>query len=307
MSAPLATITALVLDDQTLVVDLSQLDDAAIPTASLVRQLEPILRTIGMPQDLGGMADEVHVLTSAPRQALVELTRLCAAKRIEVRDVTPCPAPVTAASITDEQIRIAPIAPPDLANDILYGESVDEIREYAIAVDPNWPGGMRHWGRVHRAARERCAAAYNALHAARDVDRCSVCGRPAHASETDDRERCVACLAAQLTGAEVLDAARRSGVPAFDDPPASPFAPRFLLASLGLPLREPAIVRALIELHRRGEIVLARVDMPALCRGSLLARRRNPALLDESEIGDGTSTFHAVELPPGDDERGVLS
>lgn len=55
---------------------------------------------------------------------------------------------VTAENLTDEQIRAS-------------GFGVDTI-EYAIAVDPNWPGGARHWAMIHHRARARIAAAINA-------------------------------------------------------------------------------------------------------------------------------------------------
>lgn len=55
---------------------------------------------------------------------------------------------VTAESLTDEQI----------SESGLDAETI----EHAIAVDPNWPGGARYWGRRHREARARVAAAINA-------------------------------------------------------------------------------------------------------------------------------------------------
>lgn len=57
---------------------------------------------------------------------------------------------VTAETITDEQIAASGAG--------------EEDREYAVAVDPNWPGGKRWWSWRHREAKRACAAAWNARH-----------------------------------------------------------------------------------------------------------------------------------------------
>lgn len=62
---------------------------------------------------------------------------------------------VTAENVTDGQIRASGLD--------------DETIEHAIAADPNWPGGMRHWARVHREARARVVAAINARRSVRPV------------------------------------------------------------------------------------------------------------------------------------------
>jgi hypothetical protein len=89
---------------------------------------------------------------------------------------------ITADTITDSQIQQS-------------GADAETI-EHAIAVDPNWPGGRRHWARVHRQARMHCADLINArrcpgrihedhLLAVCEGQCCTNCGGP-----IDDNEEC---------------------------------------------------------------------------------------------------------------------
>ena len=98
-----------------------------------------------------------------------------------------------------------------------------------------------------------------------------------------------------LTAAQVLEAARACGVPAFGT--AAPAGGRLiLLASLGLDLTDPAIRAGLIELHARGELRLARVENLDAARADLAARGCRADLVEASALDDGTTTFHAVAI-----------
>jgi hypothetical protein len=94
-----------------------------------------------------------------------------------------------------------------------------------------------------------------------------------------------------LTGEQVLVAARARGVPAF----AGAVGDRLiLLSSLGLDLTDPGIRSALVEMHRRGELHLARIGNVGATRADLAARGLRPDLVEESAINDGDMTFHVV-------------
>jgi hypothetical protein len=96
-----------------------------------------------------------------------------------------------------------------------------------------------------------------------------------------------------LTAEQVLEAARGRGIPAFGEP----FGARLiLLASLGLDLTDPEIRAALVDLHRRGELRLARIGPLGAARADLAARGLRADLIDESALSDGNTTFHAVAL-----------
>lgn len=100
-----------------------------------------------------------------------------------------------------------------------------------------------------------------------------------------------------FTAADVLSAARDRGVPAFTPTPVT--HPKILLASLGLDLRSASVRERLIDLNRRHEIELVRVEMPDTCRISLIGRGVPSSMLHESEIRDSVSVWHAVQLPIG--------
>jgi len=97
------------------------------------------------------------------------------------------------------------------------------------------------------------------------------------------------------TTEQVLAAARTRGVTAFG-PSAS--ERKVLLASLGLDLARADVCTTLLDLHRRREIRLARIDLTAGARASLAERGHHDSLLFASEIRtpDGIATFHAVAL-----------
>lgn len=94
-----------------------------------------------------------------------------------------------------------------------------------------------------------------------------------------------------LTAEQVLEAARTRGVSAFAN------GQMVLLASLGLDLKSANIRAALLEMHHRRELRLARLANSGAARVALDARGLRPELVDESIISDGESIFHAVELP----------
>jgi hypothetical protein len=99
---------------------------------------------------------------------------------------------------------------------------------------------------------------------------------------------------AALTAEQVLGAALTRGVPAF----AVAFGGRqILLASLGLDLTEPRIRTALVDMHRRGELRLARIGNIGTARADLAARGLRSDLVEESAIDGGDKTFHVVVLP----------
>ena len=96
-----------------------------------------------------------------------------------------------------------------------------------------------------------------------------------------------------LTAEQVLEAAGARGVPAF----AGAVGDRpILLASLGLDLADPGIHAALVEMHRRQELRLARIGNIGVVRADLAARGLRIDLVDESAIVDGDTTFHAVVI-----------
>jgi len=95
-----------------------------------------------------------------------------------------------------------------------------------------------------------------------------------------------------LTAEQVLEAARVRGVPAFAE--AAGGDRLILLASLGLDLTAPGIRAALVEMHRRRELRLATIGDVDAARTDLAARGLSIDLVDESAIGDGDLTFHAV-------------
>lgn len=96
-----------------------------------------------------------------------------------------------------------------------------------------------------------------------------------------------------FTAEQVLEVARARGVPAF----ARAVGDRLiLLASLGLDLAAPGIQTALVEMHRRQELRLARINDVDAVRADLAARGLRIELVDESAIVDGDMTFHAVVI-----------
>lgn len=96
-----------------------------------------------------------------------------------------------------------------------------------------------------------------------------------------------------LTAAQVLEAARARGVPAFGELAEDRL---ILLGSLGLDLTEPAIRAALIDLHRRGEIRLATISQLDAVRDDLAARGLRAELVDASALADGDTTYHAIAI-----------
>jgi hypothetical protein len=98
-----------------------------------------------------------------------------------------------------------------------------------------------------------------------------------------------------LTAAQVLEAARDRGVPAFAEAPGHRL---ILLGSLGLDLAAPAIRAALIELHRCGELRLVALDEPDAARADLVARGLPADLVDASAVSAAAadSTYHAVAI-----------
>ena len=96
-----------------------------------------------------------------------------------------------------------------------------------------------------------------------------------------------------LTAEQVIEAARVRGVPTF----AGAVGDRLiLLASLGLDLTDPGIRAALIEMERRQELRLTRIGDAGAARADLAARGLPIELVDDSAIGDGDRTFHAVAI-----------
>jgi hypothetical protein len=94
-----------------------------------------------------------------------------------------------------------------------------------------------------------------------------------------------------LTAEQVLEAARARGVPSFAGATGER---RILLASLGLDLTDSGIRAALVEMHRRGELHLARIDDVGATRADLAARGLRIDLVEESAVGDGAVLFHVV-------------
>lgn len=94
-----------------------------------------------------------------------------------------------------------------------------------------------------------------------------------------------------LTAEQVLEAARARGVPTFSEAVGQR---RILLASLGLELTDPRIRAALVEMHQRRELRLARIGDIGAARADLAARGLRVDLVDESAISDGNTTFHEV-------------
>jgi hypothetical protein len=84
-----------------------------------------------------------------------------------------------------------------------------------------------------------------------------------------------------------------SGVPAFAG---GVGVPLILLASLGLDLAAPGIHAALIEMHQRGDLCLARIGDVDAAHADLAARGLRAELVEESTIHDGDTTFHVVAL-----------
>jgi hypothetical protein len=96
-----------------------------------------------------------------------------------------------------------------------------------------------------------------------------------------------------LTSAQVLEAARARGVPAFGEPAGDRL---ILLGSLGLDLTEPALRAALVDLHRRGEIRLATISQLDAVRDDLAARGLRAEFVDASALADGDTTYHAIAI-----------
>jgi hypothetical protein len=94
-----------------------------------------------------------------------------------------------------------------------------------------------------------------------------------------------------LTAEQVLDAARVRGVPAFAGAAGER---RILLSSLGLDLTDPGIRVVLVEMHRRGELHLARINDVGAVHADLAARGLRIDLVEESAVGDGAALFHVV-------------
>jgi len=70
-----------------------------------------------------------------------------------------------------------------------------------------------------------------------------------------------------------------------------------LIASIpGIDLTDPAIRAALLEMHHRGELRLARIGNPGAARTNLGARKLRLALVNESVFSDGDAVFHAVVI-----------
>lgn len=61
------------------------------------------------------------------------------------------------------------ITPETLTDEMIVGciGISEEVRECAIAVDPNWPGGSQIWGWRYRDARRRVCDAINARNGAK--------------------------------------------------------------------------------------------------------------------------------------------
>src|SRR6185436_11131170 len=87
-----------------------------------------------------------------------------------------------------------------------------------------------------------------------------------------------------LTAEQVLEAARARGVSAFAGGDGDR---RILLATLGLDLNDSGIRTALVEMHRRGELHLARIDDASAVRADLAARGLRVDLIEGSAVGDG--------------------
>jgi hypothetical protein len=84
---------------------------------------------------------------------------------------------------------------------------------------------------------------------------------------------------------------RARGVPAF----AGAAGERLiLLSSFGLDLTDPGIRTALVEMHRRGELHLARINDVGAAHADLAARGLRIDLVEESAIDDGDTTLHMV-------------
>ena len=94
-----------------------------------------------------------------------------------------------------------------------------------------------------------------------------------------------------LTAEQVLEAARARGVSSFAGVAGER---RILLASLGLDLTDPRIRAALVEMHQRGELHLARIDDVGAAHADLAARGLRIDLVEESAVGDGAALFHVV-------------
>ncbi len=96
-----------------------------------------------------------------------------------------------------------------------------------------------------------------------------------------------------LTAEQVLEAARARGVPAFSGAAGER---RILLASLGLDLTSSGICAALVEMHGRGELHLARIDDLGAACADLAARGLPIDLVEESAVSDGAALFHVVVI-----------
>ena len=94
-----------------------------------------------------------------------------------------------------------------------------------------------------------------------------------------------------LTAEQVLEAARVRGVSLLAGAAGDR---RILLASLGLDLTDREIRAALVEMHRRGELHLGRIDDVGAARADLAARGLRIELIEESAVGDGAALFHVV-------------
>jgi hypothetical protein len=107
-----------------------------------------------------------------------------------------------------------------------------------------------------------------------------------------------------LTAEQILAAASARGVTAFGP---GALEQKVLLASLGLDLGRAEVRAGLVDLHQRGEIHLARIDVTLGARASLAERGFDVSFLDASEIRtpNGSATFHAVFAPVALHARGA--
>lgn len=97
-----------------------------------------------------------------------------------------------------------------------------------------------------------------------------------------------------LTATQVLETARAHGVLAFSEGSGDRLL--FLASIPGIDLTDPAIRAALLEMHHRGELRLARIGNPGAARADLGARKLRIALVNESVFSDWSTTFHAVVI-----------
>jgi len=126
--------------------------------------------------------------------------------------------------------------------------------------------------------------------------RCEVHG-PRHPGQPPDiraeRAQRMPTAPVTLTAEQVLEVARARGVRAFDAPPGEGL---ILLASLGLDLQCDGVRAALLELHQRGELRLVTISNLSRVRAKLAAQGLRVALVDDSALHLGSTSFHAVVL-----------